>query len=313
MALDNKNKAQRLELHISYACENNCIFCSEKDQLDIFRGKFLRLSDAVTILTKYRKAGFSHVTLTGGEPSLHPDYLRLVEFAKSSGYSVYTGTSGGQFVDKDFADKASVFLSEISFSLHGPNATIHDGLTGRPGSFDNLMAVMLDFSARRLPRRFANIVACADNSFFLQEIVDLARLSGAEQILVSNLAPEGAGLHKYAEQSLRLDFFRQILPKIIQKSSGQPMRFFGLPLCVFGNEYAEYSNDLWWSSRETVELWKTEKSVNLKRTVSPLPSRKRIKPESRCSACARFADCGGVFEEYFKLYGSSELKPFVNE
>jgi MoaA/NifB/PqqE/SkfB family radical SAM enzyme len=81
--------------------------------------------------------GLSHVKLTGGEPLLHPDFVRMVDFLyqKSLGLTIETN---GTLLTHDLARflwnrSRSGF---ISVSLDGSGAVTHDRFRGVSGSFE---------------------------------------------------------------------------------------------------------------------------------------------------------------------------------
>lgn len=298
----------RLEFHISYGCQNSCVFCSERDQLDKYGSFFVPLGQITKQISNKKRLGLTHLTLTGGEPTLHPDFFEILKKAKSSGFKTYASSNGGRFFEEKFCRQALPFLDEICFSLHGHTPESHNFHTKNPMSFALLMKALENvgkFGKNNFI--FFNIVATRYNFESLEEIMSLAIHLGAKQILISNLAPEGNGLKNFRDLSVPLDKFSKKIPALtaLAKNKKIAVRFFGLPLCVLGKDGVS-SNDLWWSPRLTIE----KKGGGLKETLSLCPTRKRMKPV-KCSTCAAKKLCGGVFEKYYREFGDKHLKPFV--
>jgi MoaA/NifB/PqqE/SkfB family radical SAM enzyme len=84
-----------------------------------------------------RKKGADRLILSGGEPTMHPNFLDFVKLGKRAGYrKVQTVTNGRMFNYPAFLDTAADNgLDEITFSLHGHTAKLHDALVGTPGAF----------------------------------------------------------------------------------------------------------------------------------------------------------------------------------
>lgn len=296
--------SNRLEFHISYTCPNSCLFCSEKKQLAKHKNQFIFFNEIKKILIEKKKIGYTHLTLTGGEPSFHPDFIRIVKTAKKLSYKVYVSSNGGRFSEKKFWREVSSSIDEICFSLHGHNAKLHNFHTRNLASFNNLMMALVNIKKNENNFFiFFNIVATRYNFGALEKIVSLAASLGAKQILISGLAPEGEGLKNFKNLVVPFsDFSKKIATLVVlAKRKKIIIRFFGLPLCVLG-EHSDYSNDLWWSPRLTIE----KGSRGLKETLSLKPTRKRIKIAD-CRLCEKKKHCGGIFEKYHQEFGDAEL------
>jgi MoaA/NifB/PqqE/SkfB family radical SAM enzyme len=302
---------KRLEFHISYSCKNNCIFCSERAQLGKFEGRFVEKEVITERLRKFAQNGFNHVTFTGGEPTLHPHFSELLKLSKELGFKTYVSTNGGMFSSAKFCEKSFPYLDEICFSLHGHNAKLHNFHTRNDQSFSRLLRALKNTEAS--PKEisgFINIVITKKNFDYLDKIIDfLAGFKKVRQVLISNLAPEGNGLRNFKELAVPLERIQQGIGKIayLAQRNNIIVRFFGLPLCQL-REYEDYSNDLHWSARATLELWKKRK-VFLKTTLSYLPVRRRLKC-SKCRACLKKDICAGVFKKYYQEFGGREIVPF---
>lgn len=80
--------------------------------------------------------GLQSVKLTGGEPLLHPDFMRLVDLLKDRNIRLTIETNG-TLVTADLAQalKEREVLSHVSVSLDGSTGEIHDPFRGVAGSF----------------------------------------------------------------------------------------------------------------------------------------------------------------------------------
>jgi len=81
--------------------------------------------------------GLYNIKLTGGEPLLHPDFVRFVDLIKEKelGLTIETnGTLMTESLARYLKEKST--LSHISVSLDGATAATHDPFRGVKGSFD---------------------------------------------------------------------------------------------------------------------------------------------------------------------------------
>lgn len=81
--------------------------------------------------------GLSSVKLTGGEPLLHPEFIRFVDFVREKELGLVIETNGTlmtEFLAHYLKEKST--LGHISISLDGATAGTHDLFRGVKGSFD---------------------------------------------------------------------------------------------------------------------------------------------------------------------------------
>lgn len=115
-------------------CNQRCLFCLDRYAQT---GGVVPLASVRRELALGRKQGLRRVVLSGGEPTVHPDFVAAVRLARELGYAhVQTITNGRRFCYGDFfAQAVAAGLGEATFSLHGNTADLHDRLTKVPGSF----------------------------------------------------------------------------------------------------------------------------------------------------------------------------------
>lgn len=121
-------------VRLSYDCNNHCTFCLDSNAHD---GTMRSTMDIKVQIIEGRKKGADRLILSGGEPTMHPNFLDFVRLGKRAGYpKVQTVTNGRMFKYPDFLQTAAKNgLDEITFSLHGHTAKLHDALVGTPGAF----------------------------------------------------------------------------------------------------------------------------------------------------------------------------------
>ena len=75
------------------ACPNECKFCSSNSCID--KKQIVSFDDFKRVIYHFEsRGGIEELSLSGGEPFLHPDLLKMVEYAKSFGIRTVIFTSG---------------------------------------------------------------------------------------------------------------------------------------------------------------------------------------------------------------------------
>jgi molybdenum cofactor biosynthesis enzyme MoaA len=299
---------ERLELHLTYTCPERCVFCSEEHRMRAYKQFPVTWGRVATILRTHAERGVKAVHLTGGEPTIYPRFVDVLELAKKLGMRTSVGTIGTMLRRPAFAEQALPFLDEALFSLHGPTAAVHDELTGRTGSFEQVTealalckAIKPHFSA------FVNTVITNHNIHLLPDTVALAASLGATLIVVSNTTPEGLGEDRYEELAVPLSVLAEILPKVPARAQDAIVRFFGVPMCLLGT-HATLSNDLHWDPRVTVEWQTAPGKVAFTGIYSWAPDRRRVHT-NECTKCNLKQVCSGVFDKYVDLWPTDALTP----
>ena len=125
-------------VELTYRCNLDCFFCYNDLGL---RGEPLSREEYFRLFAELREMEVLNLTLTGGEPLAHPDFLALGARARELGFVVRVKSNGHALrgeLARRVRDEVDPFLIEVS--LHGATAATHDRQTRVPGSFDRLLA-----------------------------------------------------------------------------------------------------------------------------------------------------------------------------
>jgi len=114
-----------LAMHIGLTakCPHRCLYCN---YADIERSDRLTGDNVEKILEDAYRLGTRRVNFTGGEPTTHPDFDRIIRFAHDRGFIVTVSTSGFQAQEHLEAFR---LCNTILLSLEGPPG-VHAKLCG---------------------------------------------------------------------------------------------------------------------------------------------------------------------------------------
>lgn len=209
-------------VRLTYDCNNHCLFCLDLHAHDgTMRGNM----DIKVQIIEGRKKGADRLILSGGEPTMHPNFLDFVRLGKRAGYpKVQTVTNGRMFAYPDFLAKAADNgLDEITFSLHGHTAALHDGLVATPGAFAeevkalhaavasqrfivNIDIVITKRNVQHLPEMLETFIGWGVKEFDLLHIIPFGAAWGrARDHLFYDLAGNEEPLRRALEYSRRPD------------------------------------------------------------------------------------------------------------
>jgi MoaA/NifB/PqqE/SkfB family radical SAM enzyme len=177
-------------VRLTRTCNNRCVFCLDSDEQD---GTVIPTRDVIANLEKGIGDGCSQAVLSGGEPTLHPDFFRIISESKNMGYSwVQVITNGRMFSDAGFFEKAvSAGLDETTFSMHDIDPELMDAQTRAPGSFNETMKGLIIALAKSRLAVSVDIVLSGINAGRLKSIVAGLSALGASEFDILYPIPFG--------------------------------------------------------------------------------------------------------------------------
>ena len=177
-------------IRLTSMCNNLCTFC-----LDTLahNGTITSDEEVKKRIIEGRRKGATRLILSGGEPTIHPSYIKFIKLGRMAGYRrVQTVTNGRMFSYPDFLNRClDAGLQEITFSIHGHNAKVHDALVGVPGAFEEEVKGLE--MALEDGRPIINIDVCLNkgNIRKLPELLDKFIGMGVKEFDLLHLIPFG--------------------------------------------------------------------------------------------------------------------------
>ncbi len=191
----------RVWIRIAAACNEKCLFCLDADAQN---GKLI--SDE--IVRKQIREGFdsskeNRIIISWWEASINPHFSEYVAYAKEVGYDrIQTVTNGLMFVRREFCEKLiKAWLQEVTISMHGHNARLHDYLTATPWSFEKALRAILNFR-KFFPQIIINIdiVVCKVNVDYLPDIIQFFMRLGIMEYDILQIIPFWRWFSEYKDQ-----------------------------------------------------------------------------------------------------------------
>jgi MoaA/NifB/PqqE/SkfB family radical SAM enzyme len=135
-----KPKISRLNIGVTTRCNQKCLTCNIWQQ---YPERYVSLEDYFQILTSNK---LMWVTLTGGEPSTHPNFEDMLRVSAEFVDLVQLNTNGvlGSRIEKAVLSALKVKMDSlviVSVSIFGEKHH-HEMITRLPGSFDHAVATI---------------------------------------------------------------------------------------------------------------------------------------------------------------------------
>jgi len=204
---------------ITKSCNLKCPICisnateTEKHRLSI--SKFRSIIE---------KNNFSRVTITGGEPTLHPDLFDMIRISSKKASNIIFSTNGIllKTIGKVFMNFSNVTLA---ISLHGPKE-IHDKFVGFIGAYNRVIKCIQIAMANKIPIHvYSTITREILNS--LEELCEILTAFNIKEHRLNLIKPKGriqSELASYKDVVIKIRKLN--LPyKITIKRRDQPFLF----------------------------------------------------------------------------------------
>jgi molybdenum cofactor biosynthesis enzyme MoaA len=305
--MNKDGKMLKVVLFTGYACNNNCVFCIDADKRALPEKTTGQLLKEVL---KAKHKGAYILEIIGGEATIRPDFIRIVAAAKKLGIPQVTcATNGRVFADPAAAKKIMASgIDSVIFSVHGPDAATHDALTRAPGSFAQLKKGMRNLRALGFGRISGNTTVVRQN---------MAALPRLAEFYIKNRVPNVEYIFVDPNYGGARNDFKALVPRI-SKAAPYMRRALALgraagldqwkvryvPLCHFKDCLGQISEI------NERELFLTEHWAPDFKNADAIGSRAAVgrRKTARCRGCRLFSACEGIWVEYLKNFGDSELK-----
>jgi MoaA/NifB/PqqE/SkfB family radical SAM enzyme len=120
-------------LYITENCQLKCKHCYMGERLE--RKLSMSYSQAINYITLFYKIGARDLTILGGEPTIHKDFVKIINYAREIGYQKINVDTNGINISK-FTEINPSVLNYIRFSLDGPYSKYHNYIRGK-GTFEH--------------------------------------------------------------------------------------------------------------------------------------------------------------------------------
>ncbi len=266
-------------------CNNNCIFCARAFTEEKNKDSFEQIKKD---LLEKKKQGFDSIIFTGGEPAIHKDFLKVLEFSKALGFEkVSVQTNGRIFSNISFCEKVVDILGDkldIFLSFHTIDKQVYkelartDGFEQTINGIKNL--VQLGVNVR------TNTVVMKPNYEDLEGIIEFISNLGVESKELMWIHPRGRALNNLEKI---VPDIREVTPYLIKAiKKGEQLKgkitLESFPFCATGG-YEDYCS----------ENLMGEQMSN---------SHKIMKHFGEdCKECDYYKKCPGIWKRYFDIYG----------
>lgn len=209
----------RCELILTDRCNFNCPYCM-KIREDY--NKDLTYPEAERIVGLWCDGGMKNLRLSGGEPTLWPRLVDLVQYANHRGTErIAISTNGSAHISR-YLELVGAGVNDFSISLDACCASTADTMSGRSGVYDRIVNNIKELS--KLTYVTVGVVLTESNITELPEIIKIASGMGVADIRVITAAQWNYKLSDFNINSHILDKHPILKYRINNYTSGRNVR-----------------------------------------------------------------------------------------
>jgi MoaA/NifB/PqqE/SkfB family radical SAM enzyme len=277
-------------ISVSSRCNNDCVFCGLKEYGIDYVVPPQEIQEQLAV---FYENGMRRIVFTGGEPTIHPQILDIVNAARSMGFtSVSLFTNARRFKSPGLAQAfKDAGLDSVMASLHGRTAETHDAGVRSKGAFEQTVQGLHALANSGI-RLVVNTPVTEINLAEITSMYDLiAGLNGrVSRWQLSNIFPTAVVMNN---PGLQPDYalVREIIYRIMERAVGGELRCVTqeFPLCIVF-PWLNETRDL--SDQRTQMICRRDLKGDYRR-YRPWSSPYKTKLPS-CAPCGMREVCGGV-------------------
>ena len=237
--INNIKSPLSVQFELTYNCNNRCIFCynvnkhpentTDRCQFD----KMLSFDEVCRLLDKLYDAEIFELIFTGGEPTLHPDFLGILEYARHKGLNASFITNGNLMSPEYVKHVCDLGIRGVQVSLHGSNAEIHEGITRIRHSFEKTVKGIKNLAEAGIQVSI-NMTVCRNNISDIINTACLVKSLGACSFSITRFVASGEGLANndtIGINSSDLDFIVDQIDRINNEIGIEMHILTPIPLC----------------------------------------------------------------------------------
>ena len=294
---------KRADIKVGFACNNHCDFCVQWDKR--YKYKPRTIEEIKWIIKREYDNWCKYAVFTGWEPTVHPDLVEAVAYAKDIGYKQIQIQSNGTNFDKiDYVLKLiKAWVTEFSPSIHWFYKETHDNQVHQKWAWDRVVkglinlrklnqivvinSVITKANYKEIPQLAELLVKLWVNQFQFAFVHILGSADKNKDIVVPKKSDVIPYVHKWLD---------------IAKKAWIPAFTEAIPYCLMqGYEWAIAENIMPETTVVDAE-WTIDSYADYRW------NEWKAKREE-CKKCSKYKVCEGPWKEYPEIYGWNEFKP----
>jgi cyclic pyranopterin phosphate synthase len=312
-------QGERIHIPLGAVCNNNCLFCMEDDRDNRQRINGGMTFDRVRLVLE-RHHDAEEVCFTSGEPTLHARLPEMVSMVRKMGFPrISLMTNGRRLGYRPYTTAlVNAGLNRIYVSIHGHTATLHEGLTRTPASFEQTMSGIREvarFGSRGVDLHTSTVITKRNVAAML-EIYEALVDAGVVQVVFNALQVNGRTVTHFDRLAPRYGDVRAEFERLVERArdGGRHAFLVDVPPCIteglpderrgYVERHVHYEPAL----QDTCPHGATSAPGGV-RSISTDDLDRHFRAHGPpCRGCRYREACPGVYVQYVKKFGWDDFR-----
>ena len=159
----------------------------------------LTFEEKLNVLNQLDEMEIPSIAFSGGEPTIHPDFIPIVKEASRRGIYTAVATNGLAFASESFTDKAlKAGLNYVEVSLDSTDPKVHDEFRGVKGAWELAVKGIKNVVKHGGASTGIAMTLTKLNKDQIGDMVRLAEELGVTRVIFFNFIPTGRGKENVA-------------------------------------------------------------------------------------------------------------------
>jgi len=234
---------QHITFEITQECNLNCLYCYNYWRRNGSTSQPITFKQTKRTVKKLLDTiDFQHVTITGGEPFLADGIEEIVLAFRMKGKGVSVISNGTIAKQSNYQTLIDVGVSLFEIPFHSADPSIHDAMTGCPGSFDKVRESISILKESKAEMCLVCVLT-RHNSALLPQTLKEASVLGIKRFMMARFNIGGRGIEnarRIIPSLSELRFAFRIANDYVQNSRLEISANVCVPFCIINPK--EYPN-----------------------------------------------------------------------
>ncbi len=292
-------------IRVGLTCNQNCLFCTVAED----KGNDLTTDEIKEKLDFLVKNKSEKIAFTGGEPTLRNDLPEIIKYAKQKGMKqVEIQTNGTKLSDSKYVEKLKkAGLSLALVALHSHKKDISERITQSQDSFFKTIKAIKNLQDQQIDVMISHVINTENYKHLLGFVKFVQDTFCKTPIIYFSFVRPNGNAFKNNWIVPRLSDIEPFIYETFSYCVANNIGFCveGIPICYM-YEFQKNNVELQRQDINPVFHWTLNELREDTHKKHVLENKVKSK---RCVFCGLNSKCSGVWREYAKLKGTSELYP----
>ena len=303
---------------IDYICNQKCRFCPCSKEQSGYPS--ISLEELKTLVSGFiERSQIEELVVSGGEPTLHPDFISFLEYATDKGLNVTVLSNGENFYNRHFVEKLASCVDTskimVTTTIHSQIKEQHEWVNQIRGSFDRSIRGLLNLMEQGIKVTIKHCIN-KQNRTDLKKFYEFIDCTFPEEADIQLCSIDYCGLTE-DEKKDQMVSFPEIKPYMeemfdtyianLEKGSKRHLYCINMPLCAADPYYWEFF---------------AFKSGNYSNYAAPVEAGEKIQADDdvkpitgtfcdECRECIVEEICPGTYRTAFDYYGGQIVRKYT--